>query len=111
MRYSIFLGLAFCLSWPVMADQIQDDLMIPIIESEGSLVQLEHEASTVFVADPSIASLQVVSSKTVFVLAHTVGKTTLYALDENDDVIMQKEIVVHKSLQHLQQQLREQSGS
>ncbi|NSX56774.1 pilus assembly protein N-terminal domain-containing protein [Parasulfitobacter algicola] len=111
MRYIAHIGLSLCLSLPVGADQVQDNLMIPIIESEGSLVQLEHAASTVFVADPNIASLQVVSNKTVFVLAHMVGKTTLYALDENDDIILQKEIVVHKSLQHLQQQLREQSGS
>ncbi len=79
---------------------------LSIIESEGEFVHLEEPATTIFVADPEIASLQVVSNSTVFVLGHAEGLTTLYALDENDEVMMEREIAVHRSLTHMMESLR-----
>ena len=79
---------------------------VSVIESEGELIHLDSPAATMFVADPAIASLQVVSNKTVFILGHSEGKTTFYALDDEDEIMFERVVVVHRSLEHMMQTLR-----
>ncbi|MFQ6547725.1 pilus assembly protein N-terminal domain-containing protein [Aestuariibius sp. 2305UL40-4] len=112
MRYALKPLLIALLSVaPVIsvADEMQFGA-ISIIESEGELIHLDEPAATLFVADPTIASVQVISNRTVFVLAHEVGKTTLFALDEQEEVMFEREVVVQKSLQHLQRDLSSETG-
>src|SRR5579875_2984651 len=47
---------------------------------KGTLLRLNEEASSVFVADPTVADVHVPSPKAVFVLGKKSGTTTLYAL-------------------------------
>jgi pilus assembly protein CpaC len=61
---------------------------------KGQLVHLEHAASTVFVADPDIADVQVKSPSLVYVFGKAGGETTLYAVGENDEVLLSMNVRV-----------------
>ncbi len=62
--------------------------------SKGQLVQLEHPAATVFVADPDIADVQVKSPSLVYVFGKSGGETTLFAVGENDEVLVNMSVRV-----------------
>ncbi|WCN11201.1 type II and III secretion system protein family protein [Marinomonas mediterranea] len=56
--------------------------------NQGTLLNLPKAASKVLIANPEVASFQMPSPDNVFVFAKAPGDTTLYALDENNDVII-----------------------
>jgi pilus assembly protein CpaC len=55
---------------------------------KGQLIQLERSAAAVFVADPDVADVQVKSPTLVYVFGKSGGETTLYAVGENDQVVL-----------------------
>jgi len=79
---------------------------ITIEVSKGQLLRLERAADTVFVADPEIADVQVKSPRLVYVAAKSQGETTLYAVDEDDQVLVARKIIVSHNLSRLREALR-----
>lgn len=73
---------------------------------QGNLIKLPRAASKVMVADPSVASYQVPSPSSLFVFAERVGITTLYALDEQDNVVAAVQLVVEHDLELLATEIR-----
>lgn len=73
----------------------------------GQLVHTQGDASTVFVADPEIADIQVPSPGAILVLGRRAGTTTLYALDGTGKQILREQIVVRHNLAELQGILRQ----
>lgn len=67
----------------------------------GRIFQLDVPASAVFVADPSIADVQAHSPSLFYVFAKKTGKTTIYAVDEHESVIFQRDVIVVHSLSRL----------
>ncbi|HLN24713.1 MAG TPA: type II and III secretion system protein family protein [Patescibacteria group bacterium] len=65
---------------------------------KGEVLILPRAAAAVFVADPEIADIQSPSPKRVFLIAKASGTTTLFALDANDEVILQREIRVRHNV-------------
>ncbi|MEL6679750.1 MAG: pilus assembly protein N-terminal domain-containing protein [Pseudomonadota bacterium] len=92
---AIFTGLF--LAGPALATELQ---LAPVyvIENQATLLKLEVPAGTIFVAEPDIASVQVTSGSTIFVMGHRSGRTVLFALDEQEDILMRRRIVVQRSL-------------
>ena len=74
---------------------------------KGQLLRLERPAAAVFVADPEVADVQAHSPTLVYVFGRRSGATTLYAVDENEDVLLRREIVVEHHLSGLQSVIRE----
>ena len=68
----------------------------------GKLLSLPVPASTVFVADPSIADVQPPSSSSVFVFGKKPGTTTLFALTHDGKPILAYNVVVEYDLSVLQ---------
>src|SRR5690606_29003475 len=60
---------------------------IEIEVSNGTLIQLSQPASSVFIADPEVADLQVKSPRMVYVFGKKAGSTSLYALSGKDEVL------------------------
>lgn len=56
--------------------------------SKGTAVKLPGPASTVFVASPDIADVQVKSPGMIYVFAKKAGDTVLYAVDDQDRVLL-----------------------
>jgi pilus assembly protein CpaC len=68
---------------------------------KGTLVRLNEDAVTVFVADPTIADVHVPSPRAVFVLGKRAGSTTLYVLGANNKTLVQRTVVVARDMDAL----------
>jgi pilus assembly protein CpaC len=75
--------------------------------NKGRLVRLDQPAASVFVADPAIADIQVKSPTLVYVFAKKAGETTLFAVDQNDQLLANFRISVSHNLSVLEQALRD----
>ncbi len=73
--------------------------------NEGQLIRLDRPAASVFIANPSVADVNIRSTQLVYLLGRAPGKTTLFALDADDNVIANMEIVVHHNLTRLRDAL------
>lgn len=74
--------------------------------SKGTLIRLNGAASTVFVADPEIADVQVKSPRLVYLLAKKPGETVVYAVDREERVLLNQRITVNHNLSRLRVTLR-----
>ena len=74
--------------------------------NKGRLVRLDRPASTVFIADPEIADIQVKSPSLVYLMGKKPGETTLYAVDEGENVLASVAIRVNLNLSRLRDAIR-----
>ena len=74
--------------------------------NKGRLVRLDRPAGTVFIADPEIADIQVKSPSLVYLLGKKAGETTLYAVDEGENVLASVAIRVNHNLSRLRDAIR-----
>jgi pilus assembly protein CpaC len=72
---------------------------------KGTMLRLSEDAVSVFVADPSIADVQVPTPRSVFVLGKKTGTTTVYALGANNRTILQRTVVVARDMVTLRSML------
>ena len=54
----------------------------------GQLIRVDEEFSSLFVANPEVADIEVKSPRLMYLTGVGVGETTLFAVDENDNVLM-----------------------
>ncbi len=108
-RFSALALFILAILWPVAATaQISGSMepkpgeTISIELSEGQLVRLDKPAASVFITNPSIADVNVRSTQLVYLFGKRPGKTTLFALDGEDNVIANLEVVVQHNLTRLQ---------
>jgi pilus assembly protein CpaC len=85
------------------AKEPADTLSVPA--GSGTMLQLPQPAAAVFVADPTIADVQVPSPRSVFVLGKKPGTTTLYAVGPNNREILRKTISVSADTASIQRLL------
>ncbi|MBV9834773.1 MAG: type II and III secretion system protein family protein [Alphaproteobacteria bacterium] len=74
--------------------------------SKGTMVRLKGPATTVFVANPEIADVQVKSPTQIYVFGKKPGETSLYATDERDNVLLNTIVRVTHEHSRLQEALR-----
>jgi len=75
--------------------------------SKGKLIHLDKPAASVFVADPEVADIQVKSPSLVYVFGKAAGETSLYAVGEDDQVVLNSAVVVRHNVGRLEQAIRE----
>ena len=75
--------------------------------NEGKLIRLQKNASSVFIANSEIADIQVKSPKIVYVFGKRTGETTLYAVDEGGNLLINSKIHVGHSLARLRRAMRD----
>ncbi|HEV7995530.1 MAG TPA: type II and III secretion system protein family protein [Stellaceae bacterium] len=73
----------------------------------GTLIRLPRAANTVFVANPDIADVQVKSPTLVYVSAKSPGETVIYAVDANDQVLLNAAIRVAFDLSQFRRSLNQ----
>jgi pilus assembly protein CpaC len=71
---------------------------LSIDAGKGTMLRLNEDAVSVFVADPTVADVHVPSPKTVFVLGKKTGTTTLYVLGPNNKTLLQRTIVIARDM-------------
>lgn len=113
------LGVLFALSFALLivltpagraaAVEVVDSAAtsIDIEIHKGSLVRLPEPATTVFIADPEIADIQVKSPTLIYVFGKKAGETTLYAVGAGDDILANLGIRVNHNLGRLREVMAE----
>jgi pilus assembly protein CpaC len=96
------VGLALGAGAPAQAQTvIGTEGTIGVEVRKGLVVRLDRPAASVFVADPDIADIQAQSSTLIYLFGRRAGTTTLYAVDENDDLVARRTVVVSHDLTRL----------
>ena len=74
---------------------------VDLVVGTGQLIRVEQEFSSLFVANPEVADIEVKSPRLMYLTGVGVGETTLFAVDENDNVLMSTRIRVTHNLEAL----------
>lgn len=81
----------------------QTERSVALVVGTGQLIRVDEEFSSLFVANPDVADIEVKSPRLLYLTGVGVGETTLFAVDENDNVLMSTVIRVTHNIQALQQ--------
>jgi pilus assembly protein CpaC len=73
---------------------------------KGTLIRLGRPANTVFVADPDVADVQVKSPELVYITAKSPGSTVIYAVDADNNVLLNAPVRVEFPISDLRQSLQ-----
>ncbi|MGF1608981.1 MAG: type II and III secretion system protein family protein [Kiloniellales bacterium] len=98
---ALFLSLSGLALDAKAADDDTKVTTVTVELSEGRLVRLDDPASSVFIANPAIADVNVKSSRLIYLFGTRPGETSLFALDEEDNVIANIKVVVTHNLSRL----------
>lgn len=79
---------------------------INIEVSKGTLVRFTKPVNNVFVADPTIADVQVKSPTLAYIFGKRQGQTSVYAISEDDDIVFDGEISVNHNLGNFEAALK-----
>ena len=69
---------------------------------KGYLLRLDRDADTVFVADPEVADVRVKTARLIYIFGKGPGETSLYAVDNDQHVIINKPVVVKRDVARIQ---------
>jgi pilus assembly protein CpaC len=78
---------------------------ITLEAGKGTLIRLPRPASTVFIANPDVADVQVKSPSLIYLNAKAPGETALYAVDADDRVLVNVPVRVGHDLSRLRQSM------
>ena len=84
----------------------QTERRVELVVGTGQLIRVEEEFSSLFVANPAVADIEVKSPRLLYLTGVGVGETTLFAVDDNDNVLMSTVIRVTHNIDALQEGLR-----
>ncbi|MCB1735018.1 MAG: type II and III secretion system protein family protein [Gammaproteobacteria bacterium] len=70
------------------------------------LIRLNAPASNVFVANPNVADVQVKSPRLIYLYGRQAGETTMFAVGANDQVLLDRNVVVGANIDHLNHSLK-----
>jgi pilus assembly protein CpaC len=110
------LALAFAIACaaipttpPLWASQVVTPTGAPIAldVSKGVIIRLDRPCSSVFVADPDIADVQLKSPTVLYIMGKGAGSTTIYAVDQQDAVLLNSRIEVHQDVDRLARDIRQ----
>jgi pilus assembly protein CpaC len=85
---------------------VQAQMVVNLADGQAQSISLQSNIGSVFIADPKVADYQVIDRKKVVVFGKTVGSTSMMVFDEEGKTLVQKTLVVNKSLVHIQQQIQ-----
>ncbi|CUB02745.1 type II and III secretion system protein family protein [Marinomonas fungiae] len=101
MKFRVFAAVLLffsgSLSWA------QD--LINLSEGDTSILKTEQDIGSVFITDPAIADYQVIDEHKIIVFGRGVGKATIVLFNDDGDTLLQKQLVVNRSMVHIQQNI------
>ncbi len=90
---------------PNTAETVAPGNALSVTISQGKLVTLPGPAASVFVADPTVANVQVPLPNKVFVFGVKAGRTTVYALAADGTQLASFLVVIHNDTTAVEQSL------
>jgi pilus assembly protein CpaC len=102
-RYIITLVFIGMISASAVAEDkvVENQGVIPVEINKGKMIKLDVPISSVAIADPNTADVQVVSPKLLFVRGKKVGETSIYAVDLNDNMVFSAVLEITHNLSKL----------
>jgi len=82
-------------------------MLLDVDVGKGVILRLDRPAGNVFVADPNVADVQIKSPTVIYLLGKAAGTTTLFALDKQDQVLLNSPVEVHSDNLGLQRALQQ----
>ncbi|MCC3861442.1 type II and III secretion system protein family protein [Pseudemcibacter aquimaris] len=95
---SLMIITLFSGSFMAISANAQEKEHISIEVSKGTLVRFDKDVDNVFIADPTIADIQIKSPTLAYVFGKRQGQTSLYAISEDDEVVFEGEVTVNHNL-------------
>ncbi|MEE8188926.1 MAG: type II and III secretion system protein family protein [Kiloniellales bacterium] len=109
------LLLVIAAFWPLAAgaqQQMQSGEIVPpsgeqimIQLDQGKLLRLAQPAASVFIVNPNVADVTVRTNQLVYLFGRGPGRTSLYALDAANNIILNTDVVVQHNITGLKQAL------
>jgi pilus assembly protein CpaC len=100
---ALFLAIfSLLVALPTRAEQSP---MLNLTIGGGELVTLDQPATTVFVANPQVADVQIAGPQSIFVFGVATGQTSFFALDAEGNPLARREIAVTHDLAGLRRAL------
>ncbi|MCG8593546.1 MAG: pilus assembly protein N-terminal domain-containing protein, partial [Kiloniellales bacterium] len=72
---------------------------------EGQIIRLPRPAQNIFIGNPKVADVTVMSPRIIYVFGKKTGGTTFYAIDGNERIMIKRDIVVGHNLGRLREEL------
>jgi pilus assembly protein CpaC len=106
-----FTALAFSAAQAQPADFMhamnQGGSTVSLEINKGIALRLDAPASSVAVADPSIADVQVLSPRMIYATGRGIGETSIIAVDGSDNIILDRTVSVTHNLSRLRSAVQE----
>ncbi len=83
-----------------------EERVVHVEINKGEMIRLNEPVSSVVIADPNTADVQVVSSKLLFVHGKKVGETSIYAINSKDETIFSAVVEVTHNISRLEETVR-----
>lgn len=80
---------------------------ITVDVSKGVIIRLDRPCSSVFIADPDIADVQLKSPTVLYIMGKGAGSTTIYAVDQQDAVLLNSVVNVQQDVGRLARDIRQ----
>lgn len=112
LRCLSFAVVAVLAALPAFAQQgiLSGDLtQVSVGIGKGQLIRLESPATTVYLADPEVADVQVMSPQLIYLFGREPGETNLYAIGPDNIVVADMDIVVGIGVASINRNLQETS--
>jgi pilus assembly protein CpaC len=74
---------------------------------QGQIIHLDKPATSVFLADPNIADVEVKSPMLIYIYGKASGATTLYAVGDHDNVLLNSSLHVHYDVARLERAIHD----
>ena len=75
--------------------------------NEGQIIRLPRPAQNVFIGNPKVADVSVMSPRIIYVFGKKTGATTFYALDANERIMAKRDVKVGHNLSRLRDELNQ----
>lgn len=98
-----FLSASVAQAQGGFAETIEVANQTQIEVGKGQVIRLPRPAATVFVADPEIADVQAQSPSIIYLFGRKAGSTSLFAVDENDELLLRSAVRVNHNMKGLEQ--------
>lgn len=99
-------ALTLLLAATATAQSYDTTPILSIELNKGQLVHLDAPATSVMIANPAIADIQIISPRAVFIHGRSIGETSFLALDSSDYPIFESTVEVTHNISKLQRTLK-----
>lgn len=103
LRWIVLLGLFLFFTTPAVSQTLVETQNRPIklFAGQGRLIKLDSPVETVFLANPEVADIEIKSPQLLYVYGKSIGETTLFAIDDQEDVKLSSAVKVSYNMEAL----------